>query len=94
MLVVFLLFLLTYVLLSKNNISNYTNYAEYDKMHVNPILNCPEQFEIGIDQISKLRKNNENYVLQIYGYTEDELLDSLRYTLTDKPIPMSPDFMN
>jgi len=93
MLVFFFLVLLIYVFLSKNNTSNYTNYVDYDKMHVNPILNCPEQFEIGIDQISKLRKNNENYVLQIYGYTEDELLDSLRYTITDKPLPMSPDFM-
>ena len=34
--------------LNKKQISNYVNY---DKLHENPLLNCPEQYEIGMKEL-------------------------------------------
>ena len=92
------------VLLFKKNKSGYVNY---EKLHENPLLNCPEQYEIGIGEISK-----RNILIQPFGYTKNYLFDITRFKDPTtqsmdfhnlklgkpveklKPLPVDPDFFN
>lgn len=79
-----LIILLIITCKNKNNISTYVNY---DKMHENPILNCPEQYEIGMGLLSKRPQT-----FQPFGYTKSQVFDMTRFIVTDIPIPVDPDF--
>ena len=70
--------------LNKRQISNYVNY---DKLHENPLLNCPEQYEIGMGELGK-----KFQTIQPFGYTEHETFDMTRFIETDIPLPVDPDF--
>ena len=70
--------------LNKKQISNYVNY---DKLHENPLLNCPEQYEIGMGEIGKRFQT-----IQPFGYTKHQTFDMTRFIETDIPLPVDPDF--
>ena len=70
--------------LNKKKVSNYVNY---DKLHENPLLNCPEQYEIGMGELGK-----KFQTIQPFGYTEHETFDMTRFIETDIPLPVDPDF--
>lgn len=92
------------ILLNKNKKSGYKNYIDYEKISEKTILNCPEQFEIGIGEFKK------NKSVQLFGYTKNELLDITRFkdaTVQEldfnnlkfgrpiekyEPLPTDPDF--
>ena len=61
------------ILLNKNKKTGYKNYIDYEKISEKPILNCPEQFEIGIGELNKKKS------IQLFGYTKNELLDITRF---------------
>lgn len=73
------------------NHDNYTNYTDYDKLGESYLLNCPEQYEIGIGEISKLRNQRPSFLLSDFGYTKNEYFDITRHLVTDKPLPSPPD---
>ena len=70
--------------LNKKKVSNYVNY---DKLHENPLLNCPEQYEIGMGELGKRFQT-----IQPFGYTKHETFDMTRFIETDIPLPVDPDF--
>ena len=70
--------------LNKRQISNYVNY---DKLHENPLLNCPEQYEIGMGELGKRFQT-----IQPFGYTKHQIFDMTRFIETDIPLPVDPDF--
>jgi len=70
--------------LNKRQVSNYVNY---DKLHENPLLNCPEQYEIGMGEIGKRFQT-----IQPFGYTKHQTFDMTRFIETDIPLPVDPDF--
>ena len=70
--------------LNKRQVSNYVNY---DKLHENPLLNCPEQYEIGMGELGKRFQT-----IQPFGYTKHETFDMTRFIETDIPLPVDPDF--
>ena len=70
--------------LNKKKVSNYVNY---DKLHENPLLNCPEQYEIGMGEIGKRFQT-----IQPFGYTKHQTFDMTRFIETDIPLPVDPDF--
>jgi len=70
--------------LNKEQVSNYVNY---DKLHENPLLNCPEQYEIGMGEIGK-----KFQTIQPFGYTKHQTFDMTRFIETDIPLPVDPDF--
>ena len=70
--------------LNKKQVSNYVNY---DKLHENPLLNCPEQYEIGMGELGKRFQT-----IQPFGYTKHETFDMTRFIETDIPLPVDPDF--
>ena len=70
--------------LNKKQVSNYVNY---DKLHENPLLNCPEQYEIGMGELGKRFQT-----IQPFGYTKHETFDMTRFIVTDIPLPVDPDF--
>ena len=70
--------------LNKKKVSNYVNY---DKLHENPLLNCPEQYEIGMGEIGK-----KFQTIQPFGYTKHQTFDMTRFIETDIPLPVDPDF--
>ena len=70
--------------LNKKQVSNYVNY---DKLHENPLLNCPEQYEIGMGEIGKRFQT-----IQPFGYTKHQTFDMTRFIETDIPLPVDPDF--
>ena len=70
--------------LNKKQISNYVNY---DKLHENPLLNCPEQYEIGMGELGKRFQT-----IQPFGYTKHQTFDMTRFIETDIPLPVDPDF--
>ena len=70
--------------LNKKKVSNYVNY---DKLHENPLLNCPEQYEIGMGELSKRFQT-----IQPFGYTKHQTFDMTRFIETDIPLPVDPDF--
>ena len=70
--------------LNKRQISNYVNY---DKLHENPLLNCPEQYEIGMGELGKRFQT-----IQPFGYTKHQTFDMTRFIETDIPLPVDPDF--
>ena len=75
--------ILSLILICKNNKSGYINYGE---LYDNPILNCPEQYEIGIGQLSKKKT-----LIQPFGYTKNYLFDITRFK---DPTTQSMDFNN
>ena len=98
------LLILFILLILLNKKTGYKNYTDYDKISENPILNCPEQFEIGIGELNKKKS------IQLFGYTKNELLDITRFkdaTVQEldfnnlkfgrpiekyEPLPTDPDF--
>ena len=70
--------------LNKRQVSNYVNY---DKLHENPLLNCPEQYEIGMGELGKRFQT-----IQPFGYTKHQTFDMTRFIETDIPLPVDPDF--
>ena len=70
--------------LNKKQISSYVNY---DKLHENPLLNCPEQYEIGMGELGKRFQT-----IQPFGYTRHQTFDMTRFIVTDIPLPVDPDF--
>ena len=70
--------------LNKKQVSNYVNY---DKLHENPLLNCPEQYEIGMGELCKRFQT-----IHPFGYTKHQTLDMTRFIETDIPLPVDPDF--
>ena len=68
----------------KQEVSSYVNY---EKMHENPILNCPEQYEIGMGELGKRFQT-----IQPFGYTKHQTFDMTRFIETDIPLPVDPDF--
>ena len=70
--------------LKKKEVSNYVNY---DKLHENPILNCPEQYEIGMGVLGKRFQT-----IQPFGYTNHPTFDMTRFSTSDIPLPVDPDF--
>lgn len=70
--------------LNKKQVSNYVNY---DKLHENPLLNCPEQYEIGMGELGKRFQT-----IQPFGYTKHQTFDMTRFIETDIPLPVDPDF--
>ena len=66
---------------------SYQNYQEYDKIGESYLLNCPEQYEIGMGQLSKRPQT-----IQPFGYTKSQVFDMTRFIVTDIPIPVDPDF--
>ena len=70
--------------LNKKKVSNYVNY---DKLHENPLLNCPEQYEIGMGELGKRFQT-----IQPFGYTKHQTFDMTRFIETDIPLPVDPDF--
>jgi len=64
-----------------------SSYVNYEKMHENPILNCPEQYEIGMGELSQRPQT-----IQPFGYTKSHVFDMTRFIVTDIPIPVDPDF--
>ena len=70
--------------LNKEQVSNYVNY---DKLHENPLLNCPEQYEIGMGELGKRFQT-----IQPFGYTKHQTFDMTRFIETDIPLPVDPDF--
>ena len=70
--------------LNKKQVSNYVNY---DKLHENPLLNCPEQYEIGMGELGKRFQT-----IQPFGYTKHQTFDMTRLIETDIPLPVDPDF--
>jgi len=79
-----LLLIILLLLGCKNQVSTYVNY---DKMHENPILNCPEQYEIGMGQLGQRPQT-----IQSFGYTRSQVFDMTRFIVTDIPIPVDADF--
>ena len=73
--------------LNKRQVSNYVNYVNYDKLHENPLLNCPEQYEIGMGELGKRFQT-----IQPFGYTKHQTFDMTRFIETDIPLPVDPDF--
>jgi len=81
-----ILVLFAILILKIPEIDTYTNYEdikiEEDKNNC-PLLSA-EQYLWTISQ---------KKMLQLPGYTKDEILDMTRYSVFDQPIPVSPDFL-
>ena len=61
------------------------DYPLYEGNHI--LLNCPEKYEIGIGEISKLKKY-PNYI----GYSDNEYYYLSLLMESDEPLPVNPDF--
>ena len=101
----YLIGIVIFMILCLNKKHQVSSYVNYDKLHENPLLNCPEQYEIGMGELGKRFQT-----IQPFGYTKHETFDMTRFTdataqsldfnnlkfgkPTEKyvPLPVDPDF--
>ena len=67
----------------------YQSYQLYDQLYEGNhiLLDCPEKYEIGMGELSKLEKY-PHYV----GYSKNEHYYTLLLMQSDEPLPINPDF--
>ena len=82
-----ILILILLFLLSRNQVSNYTNFVDYQKPFTNPIITCPENYSKNFNHLLEHKKT-----IQPFGYTKNEYLDKTRFIESDIPLPVNPDF--
>ena len=82
-----ILILILLFLLSRNQVSNYTNFVDYQKPFTNPIITCPENYNKNFNHLLEHKK-----IIQPFGYTKNEYLDKTRFIESDIPLPVNPDF--
>ena len=81
-----ILLLFVIIILKLPEIDSYTNYE--DTTITEDKNNCPL-----LSGKQYLWTISQKKMLQLPGYTKDEILDMTRYSVFDQPIPVSPDFL-
>jgi len=73
--------------------SNYVsrNFVKLEDEFKNPLMNCPQNYEIVNQNILDMQQLSEN----AFGYTKNDYLDRTRFVDTKtlkEPLPVNPDF--
>ena len=73
--------------------SNYVSrdFVELEDEFKNPLMNCPQNYEIVNQDILETQQLSEN----AFGYTKNDYLDRTRFVDTKtikEPLPVNPDF--